>query len=175
MKGQMSRWGVGPGFALLSIGYGMVALAASRYSHPAFQIGLVPYWPMTGLGIALIFVGGSFFIASATALTHAYNAGALVTDGVFRCCRHPVYSSWVVLIVPGIVLLVGSWIGLTVPLFMYFLLRRLVKKEETYLEGVFGAEYVEYARTVPCILPVGWLRQSHGKAESADAKSPAAD
>jgi protein-S-isoprenylcysteine O-methyltransferase Ste14 len=165
MEGQMSRWGVGPTFAVLSVGYGMMALAVSCYSHPTFQIGVVPYWLMSSVGLALVLVGGSFFIASTITVTRAYNAGVLVTDGVFRCCRHPLYSSWVVFIVPGIVLLVGSWIGLTVPPFMYALLRRLVKREEAYLEREFGAEYVEYAKTVPCILPVGCLRRSHGKAD----------
>jgi len=65
------------------------------------------------------------------------------------------------------VLLVNSWIGLTAPLFMYFLLRRLVIREETYLEEVFGSEYAEYKKKVPCILPFGFLRQSDRKADSA--------
>jgi protein-S-isoprenylcysteine O-methyltransferase Ste14 len=88
----------------------------------------------------------------------AYNAGELITGGVYRCCRHPVYSSWVVFIVPGIALLVGSWIGLTTPIFMYFILRVLVKIEEAYLENLFGSKYLEYKKKVPCILPIGWIK-----------------
>ena len=58
------------------------------------------------------------------------------------------------------VLLANSWIGLTAPLFMYFLLRKLVTKEEIYLENIFGSEYIEYKKGVPCILPFGCLKQS---------------
>lgn len=87
----------------------------------------------------------------------AYNADALVTNGIFRCCRHPLYASWVVFIVPGIVLLANSWIGLTTPVVMYFLLRSLVKAEERYLESVFGSDYLDYKSVVPCILPYGWM------------------
>ena len=62
-----------------------------------------------------------------------------------------------IFIVPGTILLINSWIGLTVPLFMYFLLRVLVKKEELYLEKRFGAGYLKYKDKVPCILPYGLL------------------
>ena len=72
----------------------------------------------------------------------------------------------------GIVLLANSWIGLTAPLFMYFLLRKLVTKEEIYLEQVFGSEYLKYKKEVPCILPVGCLKRTRNKANSTDAKKP---
>jgi protein-S-isoprenylcysteine O-methyltransferase Ste14 len=74
----------------------------------------------------------------------AYNANELVTKGVFKCCRHPVYASWVVFIVPGITLLMKNWLGMSAPIFMYSILRLLVKKEEIYLENVFGSQYREY-------------------------------
>jgi protein-S-isoprenylcysteine O-methyltransferase Ste14 len=175
MKEEMSRWGIGPTFASLSIGYGVVTLAINRYFHPAFQIGLVPYWLLSIFGIVLIVIGVPFLIFSVKTVMRAYNAGTLVTDGIFRCCRHPLYGSWVVFIAPGIFLLANSWIGLTTPLFMYFLLRKLVKKEEIYLEHAFGSEYLEYRKRVPCIFPVGCLKQSYNKDNSTDIKGHAAD
>ena len=175
MKEKMSRWGVGPTFASLSIGYGIMMLAISRYFHPAFQIGLIPHWLLLILGIALILIGVPFFIISVKSVMRAYNADALVTDGIFRCCRHPLYGSWVVFIVPGIVFIADSWIGLTTPIFMYLILSKLVRKEEVYLENVFGSEYLKYKKEVPCIFPIGCLKQSYNKANSADANSRAAD
>jgi protein-S-isoprenylcysteine O-methyltransferase Ste14 len=160
MEEKMSRWGVGPLFAVLSIGYAIMMLAISRYFHPTFRINLVPYWFLSILGIALILIGVPFFIISAIRVTHAYNADALVTDGIFRCCRHPLYASWVVFIVPGIFFLIDSWLALTTPIFMYLILRKLVGKEEVYLESVFGSEYRQYKQKIPCILPFGWIRAS---------------
>jgi protein-S-isoprenylcysteine O-methyltransferase Ste14 len=52
-------------------------------------------------------------------------------------------------------------LGLTAPPFMYFLLRKLVTKEEIYLENVFGSEYLDYKNRVPCIIPIGFLKQSY--------------
>jgi protein-S-isoprenylcysteine O-methyltransferase Ste14 len=158
MKEKMSRWGIGPIFASLSIGYGMIMLVISRHFQPVFQIDFVPYWFLSIFGIALIVVGVPFFIISVKTVMRAYNADKLVTDRIFRCCRHPLYASWVVFIVPGIVLLVNSWIGLTTPIFMYLILRKLVTKEEVYLESVFGSEYLNYKKKVPCILPYGLMK-----------------
>ena len=105
----------------------------------------------------------------------AYNSDSLVTRGIYGCCRHPLYSAWVVFIVPGIVLLVNSWIGLTAPFFMYLLLRKLVIQEEIYLERMFGPKYIDYKIKTPCILPFGYLKKLYNKANSADAKSSADD
>ena len=158
MKEKMSRWGVGPTFASLSIGYWLVTLAISRYFHPVFQIGPVPHWLLFVPGEVLMAIGVPFYIISARVVMRAYNADKLVTDGVYRYCRHPLYASWVVFIIPGFVLLLNSWIALTTPIFMYFVLHRLVRKEETYLERVFGSEYLGYKKNVPCILPTGCLK-----------------
>ena len=158
MEDKMSRWGIGPIFAFLSISYGLMTLVISRYFYPIFQIGFLPYWLLSIVGVVLIVIGFPFFLISAITVTRAYNADELVTDGIFRCCRHPLYASWVVFIVPGIVFLANSWIGLTTPLFMYLILRILVRKEEAYLENVFGSEYREYKNKVPCILPFGWIK-----------------
>jgi len=154
----MSRWGVGPVFAFLSIGYGLITFLISCYYYPFFQIDCIPNELMRLVGIILIFIGVPFFITSVVTVMRAYNSDKLVTSGIFQCCRHPLYASWVVFIVPGIVLVVKSWIGLTTPIFMYLLLRKLVIKEEIYLEKTFGINYLKYKRNTPCILPFGLLK-----------------
>ena len=174
MKEKMSRWGVGPIFAFLSICYGIFIVAISRHFHPIFQIPLVPQWLLSVLGVVFILIGIPFFIISVKTVMKAYNSDSLVTRGIYRCCRHPLYSAWVVFIVPGIVLLVNSSIGLTAPLFMYFLLCKLVTKEEEYLERVFGSEYIDYRNEIPCILPFGYLKKLCNEAHSADATNRAA-
>lgn len=155
---RLSRWGIGPIFAALSISYGLMTLLVNGYFHPLFQISFIPYPYLATLGVILILIGVPFWIIAVRTVMRAYNAGELVTSGVYGCCRHPVYSSWVVIIVPGIALLVGSWIGLTTPIFMYLILRVLVKREEVYLENLFGSKYLEYKKSVPCILPIGWIK-----------------
>ncbi|MBN2496225.1 MAG: isoprenylcysteine carboxylmethyltransferase family protein [Deltaproteobacteria bacterium] len=155
MEERMSRWGIGPVFAALSVAYGLVCMLLTYVFYPAFQMHVLPYRLMVAVGAALILVGLLFCVVSIVTVMRAYEGGRLVTGSVFACCRHPLYASWVVFIVPGIVFLFDSWIGLSAPVFMYALLRILVRKEEVYLEREFGAEYLEYKRRVPCIVPCG--------------------
>ncbi len=152
---KMSRWGIGPIFAALSIMYGFIIAVISRYYHPLFKIEFIQEHILFLFGVILIIIGIPFYIVSARVVMKAYNADKLITGNIYRCCRHPLYASWVVFIVPGLVLLINSWIGLTAPIFMYILLRILVKKEEIYLENKFGTEYLNYKNMVPCILPYG--------------------
>ena len=68
--------------------------------------------------------------------------------------------------VPGVALVMSSWIGLAVPLVMYVILRVLVREEETYLERRFGDEYRAYQRRVPAVLPLGWMTREDRNAST---------
>lgn len=152
---KISRWGVGPVFAILSFIYGMASIAVSRVFFPLFSIDLIMYPFLAASGAVLITAGIPLFVVSVIVVTKAYNADELVTNSVFALCRHPLYASWIVFIVPGIALIIDSWLALTTPIIMYMLLCVLIRKEESYLEERFGAKYKIYKKKTPCILPYG--------------------
>jgi len=153
----MTRWGVGPLFALVSISYGFCTFILTK-SNPIFRINFIPYPALLTMGAILLLIGIPFFIMSVKSLHHAYNSNSLVTTGVYGICRHPMYGVWIFFIVPGIALTARSLLGLTIPIVMYILLRILAKKEEKYLEEKFGGQYLEYRRQTPFVLPVGWIK-----------------
>lgn len=156
MGEKISRWGAGPMFAFLSIAYGVVMFAVDWYFYPLFRIDFLPDRIILLSGIFLIAIGVPFFMTSLITAMRAYDADKLVIKGIYSLCRHPLYSSWVIFIVPGIVLLMKSWIGMTTPIFMFLILNKLVEKEEGYLEYVYGTSYLEYKKRVPRIIPVRW-------------------
>ena len=66
---------------------------------------------------------------------------ALVTDGVYRVSRHPMYLG-MVLILAAIAVLLGSLIPwLIVPLLVVFLDARFIRIEESMLEATLGEAY----------------------------------
>jgi protein-S-isoprenylcysteine O-methyltransferase Ste14 len=150
----MTVWGIGPQFTVWSVGYGAVCLLVSFLFPDVFLIDFVPAWVLVLLGALLVAVGVPFFFVSAAAVHRAYHAGRLLTGGIYALCRHPLYASWILLLVPGIVLIARTWLGLSVPVFMYVLLRILMREEEDYLESRFGEEYRAYRARVPAILPL---------------------
>jgi protein-S-isoprenylcysteine O-methyltransferase Ste14 len=150
----MTVWGVGPRFTVLSVGYGALCLVVSFLFYDVFLIDFVPAWVLLLLGALLIVAGVPFFFVSAVAAHRAYREGRLLTRGVYGLCRHPIYAAWVVFLVPGMVLIARTWLGLSLPVFMYVLLRILVREEEAYLEDRFGEEYRLYRASVPAVLPL---------------------
>jgi protein-S-isoprenylcysteine O-methyltransferase Ste14 len=153
----MTRFGVGPTFVLISA----VLTAAALYVRsldPAFfsMADVVPRWFQVGLGGLLLAFGLPMFVWSLLILNRGFPEGRLFTGGPYGWCRHPIYGCWVVFNVPGIVLLVGTWVGLLVPVLMYVTLRVLVLKEERWLLDTFGDEYKAYRARTPAVLPRLW-------------------
>ena len=156
-KGEMTRFGIGPRLASLSITYCLGAFILTRYWAPLFNLGGIPDKMRLGMGVTIIAVGIPFFIIAVISMSRAYNAGRLATKGIFGCCRNPVYAAWIVFIVPGLALLVNSLLVLTAPIVMYILFRILIEKEERFLEGKFGDQYRVYRENIPELLPIGWI------------------
>lgn len=155
----MTRFGIGPLLAGLSIAYCLAAFVLTRYFTPLFNLDGVPDEVRLVASLAFLFIGVPFFVVAVIAVTRAYNAGRLVTTGIFGCCRHPVYGAWIVFIIPGMALMANSIALLSAPVPMYLLLRMLVKKEEKYLEDKFGVKYLNYRNNTPDIMPVGWIKR----------------
>jgi protein-S-isoprenylcysteine O-methyltransferase Ste14 len=73
---------------------------------------------------------------------------AIVTEGLFRYSRNPLYLS-LMLIYGGIAVYANSlWLFLLLPLLFFGLERGVVLREEKYLEGKFGDEYLQYKKKV---------------------------
>lgn len=149
---QMTRWGVGIGFTILSCLYFTLIIVVHFiwFAH----LSIPPPRTFTLIiGIFFIVLGLPIFIIPGLAIHKYFKEGKLATTGIYAYLRHPIYGSWIVFIVPGIVLIINSLLGLTIPLFMYLSYRILIVKEERYLEDKFGGEYLEYKRKVGAIFP----------------------
>jgi protein-S-isoprenylcysteine O-methyltransferase Ste14 len=156
---KLTRWGVGLKLAFFSVLYSLIIVALHLYYGEKLRIYAIPYWILATVGVALTAIGLIFLVAARKKIKRAFDTGTLCTIGVYSMCRHPVYASWVILIVPGLVLLSDSWAGLTIPLVMYVILRILVSKEEQSLDQKFGDEFRSYKKKVPAVLPLGWLKR----------------
>jgi protein-S-isoprenylcysteine O-methyltransferase Ste14 len=101
-----------------------------------------------GAGIGLAFSGVSAFRRARTSVIPFERSTALVTGGVYRYTRNPMYLG-LALIVAGTALLLGS-VGALVPLplFVWILQAGYIRAEERFLTGIFGSEYLQYTERV---------------------------
>lgn len=76
----------------------------------------------------------------------------LVTTGIYKYLRHPIYSA-VLLELTGYQLLVNSYLSLVfLPLIFFFFLRQ-IQLEEKLLIKKYGQKYLNYCRKTKSILP----------------------
>jgi len=150
---RMSILGAGPVVAVFT-GLYLAATIWASFGWPLlFAIDAVPYPWLAAAGVLLFVAAAPVYAVTVRTTFRAYRENRLVTTGAYAICRHPLYALWILLIVPGVALLLKSWLVLTVALFMYVATRIAVRREEEELESLFGEEYVDYKNRVGAIFP----------------------
>ncbi len=103
---------------------------------------------LTIIGLVLLVPGLIIWIWSMLAFLPAYFGDRLATRGPYSVMLNPVYSSWIVLVIPGIALLTGWWLLLLTSVVMYLAMVMSVHAEDDFLRQKFGKTYEEYRERV---------------------------
>ncbi len=95
-------------------------------------------------GVGLIVIAARQFSRAKTAINPFDQPSALVTGGVFRVSRNPMYLAMIVILLGG-ALAWGTFTPFLVPPVMAWLLsRKFIAMEEARLIKAFGVEYERY-------------------------------
>ena len=87
------------------------------------------------------------FRQSGTNVQTSRPSTTVVTDGVYRFTRNPIYLS-MCLFMAGLGLVLDNlWVVLSLALIVPVLRYGVIAREETYLERKFGASYLEYKKS----------------------------
>jgi protein-S-isoprenylcysteine O-methyltransferase Ste14 len=99
-------------------------------------------------GLALLVMAGGLFKQAGTDMIPFKNVSALVTTGIFRLSRNPMYLGMAsVLLGTGIT--VGALTALPVPaIFMLIIQYRFILPEEVMLEELFPEDFPAYRKKV---------------------------
>ncbi len=99
---------------------------------------------LRALGFVFLALGFLLLIISARQVLREFEEGVLITEGIFRYTRNPIYAAWGLFIIPGISLLTNSWIFFGTPFVFYITFRVFIREEEEFLLRYFGKEYLDY-------------------------------
>jgi protein-S-isoprenylcysteine O-methyltransferase Ste14 len=135
--------------------YLWIAIAVMLALHFLLPLIKIIAWPWTLLGIiplaggiALNLSADNAFRTARTTVKPFEESTALVTSGVFRISRHPMYLGFVLALI-GIAVLLGSlapWI--VIPVFAVLMDRIFIQVEESMLQARFGQDWLQYKATV---------------------------
>ncbi len=99
-------------------------------------------------GLALLVIAGGLFKQAGTDLIPFRNVSALVTTGVYRYSRNPMYLG-MALVLLGTAVTVGASTALAVPLVFCVIIEfRYIRPEEEMLLQLFPEEFPDYCRRV---------------------------
>jgi len=105
-------------------------------------------WVLILPGLALIFIALGGFKKAKTGAIPFSESTALVTDGIYRHTRNPMYLG-MALILAAIAIRMGSvaaW--LPVIFFVFIINRQFVRNEEIFLTAIYGDAFRDYCRRV---------------------------
>lgn len=107
-------------------------------------IGKIAGLLVIAVGIFLLIIATGLFMARKTTVMPTRIPDKLVTEGIYRVTRNPMYLA-MLLILSGFPLMMDTIVGLLCPAMFFFLMDRIViPKEEKVVEGVFGEASLEY-------------------------------
>ncbi|HXX40577.1 MAG TPA: isoprenylcysteine carboxylmethyltransferase family protein [bacterium] len=149
----MSLWGVGPLLAVIGgLAFVLVFLLQRIFGLSALLAEPYLAWVrLLGLGWGAI--GLWFYIGSAVLVTLGYRRRELVTRGVYRYSRNPMYAAFIVFLIPALSFVSGDLMILLVSAVLFVAFKVLIRREEAFLTQEFGKRYVQYAERVPQFIP----------------------
>jgi len=129
----------------------VLALVLGRFVPISISVPVV----LRNVGFALTFIGllcgvGAFleFRKARTTLDPHGSTKQLVTSGIYRFTRNPIYLGFLLMVI-GFPLNSGIYWGIIIsPLYITTMNRLVIEREETYLEKKFKEQYSGYRSRV---------------------------
>lgn len=128
----------------------MVAMIALNFLFP-LAIVIPSPWNLLGiipiaLGVYIAIVAEKSFRDVKTTVTPFAESSMLVTNGMYRISRNPMYLG-IILILIGIAIMMRSLTPFAViPVFLILIEKRFITVEERMLAKKFGVQYLNYTK-----------------------------
>ena len=120
----------------------------SPFTYPGEENRIIFY-----SGLALVILGSILYVLTIPALLKGLKETKLVTTGTFYLCCNPLYSAIILFIIPGVSLMMNSWLVLTTSIVGFALLKVFIKSEYVEMEKFFGNDFRKYKADTPDFLP----------------------
>jgi protein-S-isoprenylcysteine O-methyltransferase Ste14 len=148
MNMEQKRKILPPVYLLLSL----VVMTALHFFAPIARVIPAP-WSFVGdvlivVGIAITAIAAVSFKRAGTPVVPFERSTLVVTGGLYRLTRNPMYLGLLVALIGAAVLFGTVSAFLPIPVFVWIIQTRFIRGEERFLEELFGEQYLAYKKKV---------------------------
>ena len=132
--------------------FGLIAIFACNEYFPGPRFTSLT-WQIVGgavivIGLVLLVTANGLFTRAGTGVIPFRNVSALVTGGIYRYTRNPMYLGMLAVLSGCPVTVVAATALLVPPLFAVIIEVRFIRPEENMLRGMFPQDYPAYCERV---------------------------
>ncbi len=150
---KLNFLGAGPKIARILIPWLAATLVIRVVCNDMFRIATAKLSILMIVGIIFMVTGLIFYAITVKGLLRGLKETKLVITGGYFMCQNPLYSSLILFIIPGLAILLNSWLMLATTPIGYILFKVYIKSEYEELELFFGKYYLEYRDKTPEFFP----------------------
>lgn len=144
----MNLLGSGPLIAIPTFTYFLLALIVSYLMKPVFIITQDHYGAIAIIAVLMLVIDMMNLVVCGIKLHRSQMQKTLITGGIYKVCRNPLYVSHILLTIPALSLLFNSWLLFTTMIVTFASVLIFAPREYKYLEGEFGDAYRDYVKSV---------------------------
>jgi protein-S-isoprenylcysteine O-methyltransferase Ste14 len=159
---KLSFYGIGPKIARIMLPWLAITIALTLIFKNAFVFSDPENRNLYYSGLALLIMGLALYFSTVPLLLRGIKETKLVSRGAYYLCCNPLYASILLLIIPGISLMMNSWLVFTTSITGYIVFKTVIKGEYREMEKFFGDDYRKYKEVTPEFFPFPfkkWFRK----------------
>jgi protein-S-isoprenylcysteine O-methyltransferase Ste14 len=153
MMKKLDFFGAGPKIGRIVLPYFAGAIALTIIFPALFTFGEPVRIYLLIAGIIILATGLVSYGLTVRLLLRGLKETRLVTTGTYRYCQNPLYAFLILLVIPGLGLIMNSWLILTSSVIGYIVFKRFISSEYMEMTEVFGDEYLQYQKRTPEFFP----------------------
>lgn len=150
---KLNFMGIGPKIGVIVLPWQAIAIFFTKKISSTFVYFEEFIKILYFIGLALLIIGTVFYLLTVPSLYKGLKNTRLVTTGTYYLCCNPLYTSIMLLIIPGISFMMNSWLVLTTSIIGIILCKIFIKSEYAEMESFFGDDFRKYRNETPEFFP----------------------
>ena len=150
---KLNYFGIGPKIGMVTIPWLVVTIFIGGNKYINFMYTSGNSDTLIIVGTVLLIIGLILYYSTLKLLITGIKETRLITTGTYSICQNPLYSVYMLVLIPALSLIFNSWLILSSSIMGYILFKIFISNEYRELEKFFGEEYLNYKNETPEFFP----------------------